>query len=66
MNLLTQLSGIFNRLGIGEIKDNTLDNLVLSYDENLKGGAHAVKSDDTSRPRNRFSRARIIDLNKKK
>jgi NADPH:quinone reductase-like Zn-dependent oxidoreductase len=35
--------------------DNELHDLFLRYDENLKGGAHAVKSDDTSRPRNRFS-----------
>jgi predicted flap endonuclease-1-like 5' DNA nuclease/Pyruvate/2-oxoacid:ferredoxin oxidoreductase delta subunit len=35
--------------------DNELDDLFLKYDENLKGGAHAVKADDTSRTRNRFS-----------
>jgi predicted flap endonuclease-1-like 5' DNA nuclease/NAD-dependent dihydropyrimidine dehydrogenase PreA subunit len=32
--------------------DNMLNNQFLRYDENLKGGAHAVKSDDTSRSRN--------------
>jgi predicted flap endonuclease-1-like 5' DNA nuclease/ferredoxin len=35
--------------------DNEMEDLSLRYDEKLKGGAHAIKSDDTSRPRNRFS-----------
>ncbi len=39
--------------------DDMLDDLFLRYDENLKGGAHAVKSDDTSRPRNRSSGAEM-------
>ena len=60
-----------NLIGLGELRRDfkrknakytltykvtrALDNLFLRYDENIKGGAHAVKSDDTSRPRNRFS-----------
>jgi predicted flap endonuclease-1-like 5' DNA nuclease/ferredoxin len=32
--------------------DNMLNNQFLRYDESLKGGAHAVKSDDSSRSRN--------------
>jgi predicted flap endonuclease-1-like 5' DNA nuclease/ferredoxin len=32
--------------------DNMLNNKFLLYDESLKGGAHAVKSDDSSRARN--------------
>jgi NADPH:quinone reductase-like Zn-dependent oxidoreductase/ferredoxin len=39
--------------------DDVLDDLFLTYDENLKGGAHAVKADDTSRPRSRSSGAKM-------
>jgi predicted flap endonuclease-1-like 5' DNA nuclease/ferredoxin len=39
--------------------DDVLDDLILRYDENLKGGAHAVKADETSRPRNRSSNAEM-------
>jgi MoaA/NifB/PqqE/SkfB family radical SAM enzyme/predicted flap endonuclease-1-like 5' DNA nuclease len=35
--------------------DEELRDLFLRYDENLKGGIQAVKSDDTSRPRHRSS-----------
>jgi epoxyqueuosine reductase QueG len=39
--------------------DDMLEERLLRYDESLKGGAHAIKSDDSSRPRNRSSAAEL-------
>jgi len=55
MNLISQLGLIFNRFVLNKGDGDMLDNVLLQYDKNLKGNTNALKSDETSRPRNKFA-----------
>ena len=55
MTILTQMSMIFRRFVLNDAKGDMLDDLLLEYDDSLRGGAYAVYSNDDSRPRNKFS-----------
>lgn len=56
MTLFEQITRVFRTFALGRTPESDmLDNMLLEYDESLKGGVYAVSSDTTSRRRHKFS-----------
>lgn len=54
--MISRMVDIFKAFALGkEIDSAMLDNMLQVYDDNLAGGAHAVRADATSRERGTFS-----------
>lgn len=60
MTLFEQITRVTKAFALGRAPErDMLDNLLLEYDESLKGRAYAVSSDATSRRRHKFSGSKM-------